>query len=85
MGGITNVWLSSPLQPNYKAAWCSYKYLNSGPGGIAGIFVHDKHDAAGRHRLAGWWGHDKATRFDMDTSMPFPLLFSFWNVHITHL
>ncbi|KAI1316521.1 Kynureninase (L-kynurenine hydrolase) [Mortierella claussenii] len=48
------------------ACWCSYKYLNSGPGGIAGIFVHERHakDFA-RNRLAGWWGHDKVTRFEM--------------------
>ncbi|KAG0028945.1 Kynureninase (L-kynurenine hydrolase) [Podila clonocystis] len=48
------------------ACWCSYKYLNSGPGGIAGIFVHERHAKdLNRNRLAGWWGHDKATRFDM--------------------
>jgi kynureninase len=49
------------------AAWCSYKYLNSGPGGIAGVFVHERHaEAFERPRFAGWWGHDKATRFLMD-------------------
>jgi len=49
------------------AAWCSYKYLNSGPGGIAGIFVHERHHE-NKHlpRFAGWWGHDKKTRFLMD-------------------
>ncbi|KAG0306872.1 Kynureninase (L-kynurenine hydrolase) [Dissophora globulifera] len=48
------------------ACWCSYKYLNSGPGGIAGIFVHERYATDfGRNRLAGWWGHDKVTRFDM--------------------
>lgn len=52
------------------AAWCTYKYLCSGPGGMAGIFVHDKHDAEKRHRLAGWWGNTPETRFSMDTSMP---------------
>jgi kynureninase len=50
------------------AAWCSYKYLNSGPGGIAGAFVHERHGAGGagaRPRLAGWWGHRAADRFVM--------------------
>jgi len=52
------------------ACWCSYKYLNSGPGGIAGIFVHERHgEDFARNRLAGWWGHDKATRFDMVNGM----------------
>ncbi len=49
------------------AAWCSYKYLNAGPGGIAGIFVHERHsEAFDLPRFAGWWGHDKETRFLMD-------------------
>jgi len=48
------------------AAWCSYKYLNSGPGGIAGVFVHENHaESFDLPRLAGWWGHDKTTRFLM--------------------
>lgn len=49
------------------AAWCSYKYLNAGPGGIAGVFVHERHaESFDLPRFAGWWGHDKATRFLMD-------------------
>ncbi len=49
------------------AAWCSYKYLNAGPGGIAGIFVHERHhENLNLPRFAGWWGHDKETRFLMD-------------------
>ena len=56
------------------ACWCSYKYLNSGPGGVAGAFIHQKH--AGNTqlpRLAGWWGHDKEKRFLMESGFkPIP-------------
>lgn len=48
------------------AAWCSYKYLNSGPGAVAGAFVHERHLAdRSLPKLAGWWSTDPATRFDM--------------------
>lgn len=48
------------------AAWCSYKYLNSGAGGIAGVFVHERH-AQNKNlpRFAGWWGHQEGERFEM--------------------
>jgi kynureninase len=49
------------------AAWCSYKYMNSGPGGVSGIFVHERHaDSPELPRFAGWWGNDPATRFKME-------------------
>ncbi|CEP64593.1 kynureninase LALA0_S12e02498g [Lachancea lanzarotensis] len=54
------------------ACWCSYKYLNSGPGAIAGIFVHEKHSQVGSSdngrylpRMAGWWGNNRERRFQM--------------------
>lgn len=51
------------------AAWCSYKYLNSGPGSVAGAFVHENHlKNTDLPMFAGWWGHDKKTRFLMDST-----------------
>lgn len=48
------------------AVWCSYKYLNSSPGGVAGAFVHERHaHNPDLPRFAGWWGYDEATRFQM--------------------
>ena len=47
------------------AVWCSYKYLNSGPGSVAGAYIHEKHHNANLPRFAGWWGHNKEERFKM--------------------
>ncbi len=49
------------------AAWCSYKYLNSSPGGVSGMYVHERHaNKPELPRFAGWWGHDKSVRFLME-------------------
>ncbi|XP_023671758.1 kynureninase isoform X1 [Paramormyrops kingsleyae] len=51
------------------ACWCSYKYVNSGAGGLAGAFIHEKHSGSVRPALWGWWGHDLKSRFLMDNEM----------------
>ena len=49
------------------AAWCSYKYMNSGPGNASGCFIHEKHhNNKNLNRFAGWWGHNKERRFKME-------------------
>lgn len=56
------------------AAWCSYKYLNSGPGSVAGVFIHENHGLNPETpRLSGWWGYDKSYRFLMESGFkPIP-------------
>jgi kynureninase len=56
------------------AVWCSYKYLNGGPGCVAGCFVHERHAQAwDLPRFAGWWGHDEKSRFEMGSNFkPMP-------------
>ena len=56
------------------ACWCSYKYMNSGPGGVAGVFINERHITnVSLPRLAGWWGHDKESRFKMEKEfIPIP-------------
>ena len=56
------------------AAWCTYKYLNSGPGALGQLFVHERHERSmPARRLDGWWGNDESTRFEMaDTIDPAP-------------
>ncbi|XP_056157319.1 kynureninase [Lampris incognitus] len=51
------------------ACWCSYKYVNSGAGGLAGAFIHEKHTHTIKPALLGWWGHDLKTRFKMNNVM----------------
>jgi len=56
------------------AVWCSYKYLNAGPGAVAGCFVHERHGGnADLDRFAGWWGNDPSSRFRMEPDfVPLP-------------
>ena len=64
--GVGNIFLKLHDWEVDFACWCSYKYLNSGPGGISGVFVHEKHaDIPELPRFAGWWGYQEETRFMM--------------------
>ena len=72
--GVGNILLNLNDWEVDFAAWCSYKYLNSGPGGVSGMYVNERHvDNPEIFRLAGWWGHNKKDRFQMpDQFNPIP-------------
>lgn len=62
------------------AAWCSYKYLNSGPGSLAGAFVHERHLGASLQRFEGWWSTEQASRFEMAPESRPPATADAWQV-----
>ncbi len=63
---IGNLALDLPGDDADFAVWCSYKYLNGGPGAIGGAYIHERHSRdRQRPRLAGWWGHEASSRFEM--------------------
>lgn len=63
------------------AAWCTYKYLNSGPGAVAGCFVHERHVRdASMPRLSGWWGTEPSVRFRMDPDIAPPASADAWQL-----
>ncbi|MEV0397498.1 kynureninase [Polymorphospora rubra] len=62
------------------AAWCSYKYLNSGPGALAGAFVHERHHGADLPRFEGWWSTEPATRFEMTPVSRPPATVDAWQI-----
>ncbi len=63
--GVGNLFIELHDSNADFAVWCSYKYLNGGPGAVGGAFVHERHARAELPKLAGWWGHDKKKRFEM--------------------
>ncbi len=64
--GVGNIKLDLHDSDVDFAAWCTYKYLNSGPGSLGGLFVHEKYaNNKNLNRFAGWWSHNKETRFNM--------------------
>jgi kynureninase len=62
------------------AAWCSYKYLNSGPGALAGAFVHERHLGGELPRFEGWWSTEASTRFEMTPESRPPATADAWQV-----
>jgi kynureninase len=63
------------------AVWCSYKYLNAGPGAVGGVYIHEKHAADRKQpRMGGWWGNEESTRFNMDKGFIPKADASGWNI-----
>ncbi|QEC67769.1 kynureninase [Panacibacter ginsenosidivorans] len=67
------------------AVWCSYKYLNAGPGAVGGVFVHERHANPSTERLAGWWGNDEKIRFKMEKGFIAKSDASGWNLSTTQV
>ncbi len=68
------------------AVWCSYKYLNSGPGAVGGVFVHERHAMqTATPRLAGWWGNDETSRFRMEKGFIPKAGAAGWNLSTTQV
>lgn len=65
--GVGNIELSLHRWNIDFACWCSYKYLNAGPGAVGAAYIHERyHQDTAIHRFAGWWGYEKSTRFAME-------------------
>jgi kynureninase len=66
------------------AVWCSYKYLNAGPGAVAGLYVNERHFGT-QPALAGWWGHEKTTQFDMNLTYTPAADAGAWQIGTVHV
>ncbi|GAC1395148.1 MAG: hypothetical protein NVSMB63_15110 [Sediminibacterium sp.] len=63
------------------AVWCSYKYLNAGPGAVGGVYIHERHGSdTDKPRLAGWWGNEEETRFRMEKGFHHKNNAGVWNI-----
>lgn len=79
--GVGNLNLSLHKEGPDFAVWCSYKYLNGGPGAVGGCFVHQRHlEHKNLSRLTGWWGHEESTRFHMPFHFRPPLNANAWQI-----
>ena len=66
------------------AVWCTYKYLNAGPGAVGGLYVNERHFGT-TPALAGWWGHDKSTQFDMELTYTPAQSAGAWQIGTVHM